>query len=111
MSDLTSRYSGFLGGIAAIYADDKGLKAQLKALAITREDWDDGFNGGHLRFETPVWADTVLYDTVDAFAHDADGARIEVILHFVGGRLNWGEWFRFDGEPIRHWPPARLWRP
>lgn len=108
MSDLTSRYSGFLRDIAAIYAHDEAVKSQLKAATVLREDLDDSRGGGHLYFDTPSSVDAVDYDTLDACAEDADGANIAVILHVVGGRLNWGEWFRWDGEPIQRWPPPAL---
>lgn len=108
MSDLTLRYRTFLRQFADLYPGDSQLRAQLQTVTIRREDWDEGRGGGHLSFEGASSTDAVDDDTFDALAEDADGAGICIILHFVGGLLNWGEWFRWDGEPVQCWPPPSL---
>lgn len=82
----------------------------MHTVSVRREDWDEGRAGGHLCFEDASSTDAVSGDTFDALADDADGAEICIILHFVGGLLNWGEWFRWDGEPVQCWPPSALRR-
>lgn len=108
MSDLASRYATFLQQFANLYRDDGRLQAQLRQVGVRREDWDEGRGGGHLYFEAASSTKAVQHDTLDAFAEDADGAEICIILHFVGGLLNWGEWFRWDGKRVRRWPPPAL---
>lgn len=108
MNDLNARYAGFLRDIAAVYPDDEPLREQLRVVSITQEDWDEGRGGGHFKFSTPASAAAVNYYTLDVFADDADGGKIDIILHFVNGLLNWGEWFRFDDEAITRWPPPTL---
>lgn len=108
VSELTPRYATFLRQFADLYPDHGQLRNQLHAVTILREDWDKGRGGGHLCFEGASPTDAVQDDTFDALADDADGAEICIILHFVGGLLNWGEWFRWDGEPVQCWPPLAL---
>lgn len=106
--ELTSSYATFLRQFADLYPDDAELRAQLQTVRVRREDWDDGRGGGHLYFEGASSKDAVDDDTFDALADDADGAEICIILHCVGGLLNWGEWFRWDGRPVQCWPPPSL---
>lgn len=105
---LAQRYGPIIRQFAAIYPDDDALQAQLKAVSVTAEDWDINRAGGHLKFETPPDTALVDLDTLDAWTNDADGTPIDIILHFVGGRMNWGEWFRVDGQPIETWPPPSI---
>jgi hypothetical protein len=49
-------------------------------------------------------------DTVDAFTEDANGTEIDIILHIVDGRIDWGEWYRVDSAPILRWPPTSVRR-
>ena len=42
---------------------------------------------------------------VEATYSDADGCGVNVLVHFVGARINWAERFRDMGDPIKTWPP------
>src|SRR5436305_1503253 len=107
MDYLMQRYGPIIKDFAKIYPDNEPLHAQLRAVSVTGEDWDINRAGGHLKLEVPMTTAAVDLDIIDARTTDADGALIGIILHFVDGRLNWGEWYRMDGEPIRSWPPDR----
>jgi hypothetical protein len=104
MDDVHARYAPMLKDIAAYYADDERLCAQLAATTVIREEWDDDRSGGHFWMEVSPSATPILDATVDARTRDNDDAIVDVILHTVDGYLNWGEWFRYDGEPVSHWP-------
>ncbi len=104
------RYGPVIAQFAALYPDDGGLQSQLHAVSVTAEDWDLNGAGGHLKLETPPNAAGVDLEIIDALANDRDGATIDIILHFVAGRLNWGEWYRVDHKPIQSWPPASIRR-
>lgn len=94
--------------IAELNADDAIVCAQLRSLRVTREEWDDNGAGGHFWFE--ISAPRVDHDfDVIVNAEDEDGGLIEIILHSVGGLLNWAEWFRYDGSVLR-WPPPSVER-
>lgn len=103
-------YGPIIEQFAVLYANNAALGAQLRGVSVTAEDWDLNRAGGHFRLETPSDSIAVDLDIVDALANDADGTMIDIILHFVGGRLNWGEWYRVDAKPIQSWPPASIRR-
>ena len=103
-------YGPILRQFAVLYPNNEALGAQLRAVSVTAEDWDLNRAGGHLQLKTPLDTAIVDLDIVDALADDADGTMIDIILHFVGGRLNWGEWYRVDAEPIQSWPPDSIRR-
>jgi hypothetical protein len=111
MTDIQERYTPLLKQIAARYADDESLGAQLAATTVVREVWDDNRSGGQFYMEVLPSADPVPHDAVDARAHDDDGAYVDIILHTVDGYMNWGEWFRYDHSPVVHWPPESLEMP
>lgn len=103
-------YGPILEQFASLYADNEALGAQLRAVSVTAEDWDINRAGGHFQLGMPPDTAVVNLDIIDALADDADGTMIDIILHFVGGRLNWGEWYRVDAEPIQAWPPSSIRR-
>ena len=106
--DLRSAYDPLIKQIAALYTEDAELYQHLQSLAVTAEEWDVGRGGGHLWFEKSPFAPDIERDTVDAWAQDADGMPIDIILHSVDGRIAWGEWVRADGRPIHRWPPPSV---
>lgn len=106
MDDLAGRYAPIVRQIAEIYADDIELAAYICGLSVSREVWDEGRAGGHFYFDdSPEDAGTEI---IDAVAEDADGATIAVTLHLVGRSGNWGEWYRWDGEPVLRWLPPSV---
>jgi len=114
VDDIAARYAPMIAQLAEIYAAHEAAHAQLGSLKVTREEWDDNMRGGHFWFDvsgSPGVDDDFL---VDALALDVDGALIDVIIHPVGGLLNWGEWYRLplsleDLEtPIKRWPPPSV---
>ncbi len=108
MDDLALRYAPMLRQIAQLYCEDAVLSEFVDGLTVNREEWDPGMRGGHFWFEeTTEDADV---EVVDAVAEDSDGATIAILLHLVGRRTNWAEWFRWDGEPILRWPPPSVRR-
>jgi hypothetical protein len=64
---------------------------------VTREEWDERRGGGHFWFEISAPAADFDFE-LNVEAVDSDGATIEIILHSVGGLLNWAEWFRLPTE-------------
>jgi len=114
VDDIASRYAPMIEQLARIYSYDEEVHAQLLSLKVTREDWDSDRRGGHFWFEgsAPRAVDDDFL--VDGRAEDADGAKIEIILHPVGGILNWGEWYRLPRspddfeQPILRWPPPTV---
>lgn len=106
MDEIAKRYAPMMRQIAEIYRDNDALSAYILGLTVNRERWDSNNAGGHFYFdETPDDASTEI---VDAVAKDSDGAPIEIILHLVGARGNWAEWWRSDGERILRWPPTSV---
>ena len=109
MDDVHARYAPLLKEIAAYYADDQLLCGQLAAMAVVREEWDDNRAGGHFYMEVPSSTAAMPDCYIDARTCDDDGAFVDVILHTVNGYLNWGEWFRYDHQPVSRWPlPTRM---
>lgn len=109
-SDSHSQYDPLIKHIAALYADDTTIHEHLRTLTVASDEWDNGRGGGHLWFGSAQSAPLSDPDTVDAWALDSDGMPIEIILHYVGGRITWGEWYRVDGRPIQRWPPPWVQR-
>jgi len=114
VDDIAGRYAPMIEQMAEIYAADEAVYAQLRSLRVTREEWDFDGRGGHFWFDVsgpPVVDDSFL---VEGRADDVDGAKIDVILHPVGGVLNWGEWYRAPippddlEKPIQRWPPPSV---
>ncbi len=105
VTPVHARYAPLLKQMAEFYSDDPDVVAQLEALEILEEDWDVNHAGGHFKLKVPHSAPPIDLDIVEALAYDTDGMSICIILHTFGDRLNWGEWFRNDGEPILRWPP------
>lgn len=108
MDDLSSLYSPMIERIAVLYPDYPVQQAQLRSLQVTREEWDDSRSGGHFWFEIVAPPDDRDVDIV-AVGEDVDGDQIEVILHSVGGRLNWGEWVKWPSSTAKsnavlRWP-------
>jgi len=110
---ITARYQPMMKEIAALYAEHADVCTHIEAARVTGEEWDLNRGGGHLRFEVPSSAprlDPLEWDTIDAHASDEDGTPIVIIFHLGNARIDWGEWFRVDGEAIIRWPPTTVRR-
>jgi hypothetical protein len=108
-NDVSGRYASLIKQIAALYSDDP-VSAQIEALAVIGEDWDDNRGGGHLQLQQSRSTSHVTRDTIECYADDEDGTRIEILLHVVDGRIDWAEWYRVDSQPITLWPPSSVHR-
>ncbi len=97
--------------MAKFYTDDPDVVAQLEATEVIEETWDDNRAGGHLKLKVPPSAPAIDCDTIEVLADDADGGMISIILHIFGDRIDWGEWFRYDTEPVIRWPPSSIRMP
>ena len=111
-SDLAGRYFSLMTAMALMYSDDEGTTKQLQACTVTAEEWDANRSGGHLTFSLPPSCAPVQRDDVTAWCCDADWSPIEIIFHFVDGRLSWGEWIKYDKEranrSVTIWPPRMV---
>jgi hypothetical protein len=112
--DIESRYASMIQQIAELYRDDASEYAQLRSLRVTREEWDENGGGGHFWFDVSAPASDHDF-VIEVTGEDSDGAKIEVILHSVGGLLNWAEWFRWptqwvESQYILRWPPPSVCR-
>ena len=118
MDDLAARYAPMIEQLAEIYVHHPVAHAQLRSLRVTREEWDnDEMRGGHFWFTGSVLPGNIedIHD-VNGMANDVDGAPIDIIIHVVEGKLNWGEWYRLPlsgspedfEKPIQKWPPATI---
>jgi hypothetical protein len=105
--DLASRYAPMIAKIADLHSANPVVFAQMKSLVVNKEEWDKDRRGGHFWFDVSANLSDPS-STVDAWGEDEDGAPIEIILHLVDGRLAWGEWFRWDGDPILSWPTTAV---
>lgn len=117
MDDIAGRYAPMIEQMADMWADHASVRAQLRCLKVTREEWDADRRGGHFWFSVTAPPESRDVEcTVDALADDADGASIDIILHPVDGVLNWGEWYRVPlslgdwKRPITRWPPLSIRR-
>lgn len=114
MDDIADRYARMVEQVAALYANDGPIHAQLSSLRVTREEWDSDRRGGHFWFEVSAPAAVDHDFLVEAQAEDSDGAIVEIILHSVDGILKWGEWFRWPltlndvAQAICQWPPLSV---
>jgi hypothetical protein len=65
----------------------------------------------HDRFDLPAhfsgFGPWIPGRNVDATYRDVDGARVNVIVHIIGGKLSWAERYRDVGGTITMWPPSR----
>ncbi len=108
--EVSARYKPLINLIAALYADDADVRVHLESIRVFKEEWDSNRAGGHFWFEASTSGPPLSCETVDAQATDPDGMPIEIILHFVGPGVDWGEWFRNDAEPVMCWPPSSVER-
>lgn len=110
MIDLARRYRHLIAQMTELYAGDDTVVEQLRQAVITDESWDSGCGGGHLRVGVPTDVPPAPVDTLHAWSLDSDETPIEIIWHFVNGRLNWAEWVKSTGTPITDWPPQTIRR-
>lgn len=108
---MHARYAPLLKKIAALYSADAALHAHLESIRVLGEEWDSNRAGGHFYFQSSTPGAPLPCDEVVVQADDGDGGLIEVILHFIGPHGDWGEWFRYDMEPVIRWPPSSIRMP
>lgn len=110
MADLASRYASLMEQMAKLYEESNAIAEQLRHVIVTAESWDRGRGGGHLQFTVPPDVTPVEAELIEAWARDSDNWPIQIIWHFVEGKLNWGEWIKvtFTGGPIEEWPPTEI---
>lgn len=104
MQGAEPQFQRLLGRLAVECKCDDDLRKQLLTATVATETWDGSGSGGHVQFLRRA-ADPVRYSEVRFSSRDTDNMPIQIILHFVKGNLDWGEWFRVDGVRISRWPP------
>jgi hypothetical protein len=83
------------------------LRSQLSSCLVNPINEDETI----LRFHTPPCAVPAVLPykqnvAVEASAKDADGCRVEVLLHVKDGRLYELEYVKTDGSPLQSKPTA-----
>lgn len=104
-------YAPILATLKRIYKENPAVMTQLEAVEISHEDWDLNGGGGHFKMCVPDDVPAIGDDVVECAGVESDGGFVQVLLHTVGGRLYWGEWFKVDPDSLfQMWPPAIMGR-